>query len=99
MKVVKQILGILSLLCLLQLAYLPASAQCAMCKATVEKSEGGQATFQERAKGLNSGILYLMCIPYIMAGIIAYNWYKNSKKERERKEQVQSVIKSKMSKV
>jgi len=48
---------------------------------------------------LNSGILYLMCIPYIMAGIIAYNWYKNSKKERERKEQVQSVIKSKMSKV
>lgn len=74
-----------------------ASAQCAMCKATVESSEGKQATFQERAKGLNNGILYLMCIPYILAGVIGYYWYQNSKKERDRKDKVQSILRSKMS--
>jgi len=39
----------------------------------------------------------MMCIPYIMAGIIAYFWYRNSKKERERKNEVQRIIRSKMS--
>ncbi|GAB4141757.1 MAG: hypothetical protein Fur0041_16970 [Bacteroidia bacterium] len=39
------------------------SAQCAMCKATVESnnSNGGTA-----AGGINDGIIYLMFIPYIL---------------------------------
>jgi hypothetical protein len=73
------------------------NAQCAMCKATMAKSEGRQATFKERAKGLNAGILYLMTIPYILAGVIGFYWYKSSKKEREKKEYVQRVIRSKVS--
>ncbi len=95
----KQLLGILTFSIVLLASPFCANAQCAMCKATVEKSEGGQATFKERAKGLNTGILYLMCIPYLLAGIIGYYWYKNSKAERDRKDKVQGIIRSKVSKV
>jgi hypothetical protein len=72
-------------------------AQCAMCKATVEKGESTKAPIEQRTKGLNNGILYMMSIPYIMAGVIAFFWYRNSKKERERKNEIQRIIRSKMS--
>jgi hypothetical protein len=39
-------------------------AQCAMCKATAESAS--QSTGGSLAEGLNSGILYLMLIPYIL---------------------------------
>ena len=41
-------------------------AQCAMCKAVLESEAktGGSNV----AAGLNSGILYLMSVPYIMVG-------------------------------
>jgi len=74
-----------------------AQAQCAMCKATVEKGESTKAPIEQRTKGLNNGILYMMSIPYIMAGVIAFFWYRNSKKERERKNEIQRIIRSKMS--
>jgi hypothetical protein len=74
-----------------------AQAQCAMCKATVEKGESTKAPIEQRTKGLNNGILYMMSIPYILAGTIAFFWYRNSKKERERKSEIQRIIRSKMS--
>lgn len=39
-------------------------AQCAMCKATAESAS--QNTGGSLAEGLNSGILYLMLIPYAL---------------------------------
>jgi len=39
-----------------------ADAQCAMCKAIVESDESGNSI----TAGLNSGILYLMSLPYIL---------------------------------
>ncbi len=48
-------------------------AQCAMCKTSVEsdlKSGGSIAT------GLNTGILYLMAIPYIILMIGGYFFFK-----------------------
>jgi uncharacterized membrane protein len=72
-------------------------AQCAMCKATVEKGESTKAPIEQRVKGLNNGILYMMSIPYILAGTVAFFWYRNSRKERERKNEIQRIIKSKMS--
>ncbi len=41
--------------------------QCAMCKANAETSLKNGSTI---AKGLNSGILYLMAIPYLMLAFI-----------------------------
>ena len=55
-------------------------AQCAMCKAVAE-SEQGEGKMQ-MSTGLNSGILYLMSIPYIMgaaAGVWFYLRYKKLK--------------------
>ncbi len=56
-------------------------AQCAMCKATVENGIGENS--EEVAKGLNSGILILMTMPYIIlagiVGLIVYNYKKKQK--------------------
>jgi hypothetical protein len=55
----------------------PASAQCAMCKATVESNiENGGKTV---GRGLNSGILYLMSVPYLVLGGIGFMVYRNWK--------------------
>jgi uncharacterized paraquat-inducible protein A len=54
------------------------SAQCAMCKAALEsKSEEGRNV----GIGINTGILYLMVVPYISFGVLAYMWYRNQKKK------------------
>jgi hypothetical protein len=69
-------------------------AQCAMCKATIKDNvETGQGIGQ----GLNKGILYLMSVPYIIGGFVAFFWYKASKKDRE-KQQFLDKIKAKFSK-
>ncbi len=47
------------------------NAQCAMCRAVLESEEG-----QIAAEGINDGIVYLMAIPYILVGGIAYFIYK-----------------------
>ena len=46
-----------------------------MCRAVLE-SETGQAT----AKGVNDGIVYLMLIPYILMGGLAFVTYRYFKK-------------------
>jgi hypothetical protein len=48
-------------------------AQCAMCKTSVESDlkTGGSI-----GKGLNTGILYLMTIPYIILILGAYFFFK-----------------------
>jgi len=42
-----------------------------MCRAVLESEAG-----QETAKGVNNGIIYLMAIPYILIGGLAYFSYK-----------------------
>jgi hypothetical protein len=54
-----------------------AVAQCAMCKATIEANSTNSGKY---GVGLNTGILYLMSVPYIAAMIIGYFWYRNAKK-------------------
>ena len=44
-----------------------AEAQCAMCKASVESSQGQKNSV---AGGLNTGILYLMAVPYLLIAFI-----------------------------
>ncbi|MFN3403575.1 MAG: hypothetical protein ACK40G_05720 [Cytophagaceae bacterium] len=56
-----------------------AIAQCSMCKATIKENvEKGEGV----GNGINKGILYLMAIPYIAGGTIAYLWYRSSKKNK-----------------
>ena len=50
-------------------------SQCAMCRAVLE-NEAGQTT----AKGVNDGIVYLMLIPYVLIGGLAFFTYLHFKK-------------------
>ncbi|MEY5044353.1 MAG: hypothetical protein RJA19_1580 [Bacteroidota bacterium] len=43
-----------------------AHAQCVMCKAVAEESAGAGGS----GRGLNTAILYLMAVPYILLGIL-----------------------------
>ncbi len=56
------------------------NAQCAMCKATLESN--AQNDKSKIGAGLNTGILYLMIIPYMILGTLGYLWYKNSRKPK-----------------
>jgi hypothetical protein len=55
-------------------------ASCPMCKAAVESNleNGGKDAV---GLGLNSGILYLMAIPYLMVITIGVLWYRAKKKQ------------------
>jgi hypothetical protein len=58
-------------------------AQCPMCKMSAEADlkNGGSD-----GKGLNSGIMYLLSLPYLLLGTITFLWYRN-KMRVERYEQ------------
>lgn len=51
--------------------------QCAMCKATAESNANAGGS---EAAGLNSGILYLMFIPYLLILGIAIAIYRHKRK-------------------
>jgi sugar phosphate permease len=56
------------------LIYTPdALAQCSICNKTVQQMGKGPA------KGFNTGIIYLMLIPYAAIGVVGYRWWKNEK--------------------
>ena len=58
-----------------------AVAQCAMCRSSLENnySNGNPGI----AAGINTGILYLLAIPYIAAMVLGYLWFKSSKNARK----------------
>ena len=54
----------------------PVEAQCPMCRMSAESNlESGGS----EGKGLNNGILYLLSMPYLVVGGIAFFWYRNRK--------------------
>ena len=56
-------------------------AQCAMCRATIENnySNGNPGI----AAGINTGILYLLAMPYLAVIILGYLWFKSTKNGRK----------------
>lgn len=62
----------LLLLVLLLFSGIPATAQCAMCRAVLETQEGGV-----QAEAINDGIVYLMVFPYLLVGVIGYLIYRS----------------------
>lgn len=63
----------------LMLLVLPvlANAQCAMCRAALESSDGNI-----KAEAVNDGIVYLMILPYLLVGLVGYAVYKLRKKKK-----------------
>ena len=52
-------------------------AQCSLCTKTA------QQLGEKPAQGLNSGILYLMMMPFAIVGFIGFRWWKNNKAVEE----------------
>lgn len=62
-----------------------ASAQCAMCRTTLQNnvSQGDPGI----AAGINFGILYLLAAPYLAVGLLGYFWYRSSKRNEAKSAQ------------
>jgi hypothetical protein len=48
------------------------NAQCALCTRTA------QQLGEKPAQGLNSGILYLMLMPFALVSVIGYRWWRGN---------------------
>jgi hypothetical protein len=60
-----------------------AAAQCAMCRMQVENNvSSGESSI---GAGLNKGILFLLTMPYLIFAVIAFFWYRHSRKENEKR--------------
>ena len=57
-------------------------AQCAMCRASVENNVSNGDT--SIGAGLNNGILYLFIMPYLIAGVIGFFWYRAAKRKKQK---------------
>ncbi len=56
-------------------------AQCAMCRTQLEVNvSSGDVGI---AAGLNTGILYLLSLPYLAIMVLGYVWYKHSRNARK----------------
>lgn len=55
-------------------------AQCPMCKMSAESNlkNGGSA-----GKGLNTGILYMLALPYTLVGTLGFIWWRNNRRNEE----------------
>jgi len=52
-------------------------AQCAMCRAAPGSNLGAGG---KTAHKLNTGILYMLSLPYLLVMTLGYIWYRNNKK-------------------
>lgn len=66
-------------------------AQCAMCRGAVESSMGNGRN--NVGVGLNTGIMFLFVMPYLLVGVIGYLWYRNSKRNLNERQFVTSRVK------
>ncbi len=63
-------------------------AQCAMCRATIENNlSNGDVGI---GAGLNFGILYLFVMPYLAISIVGFFWYRHSRQNAKKYEQIKS---------
>lgn len=69
----------MAMLLLATVAFAPeVKAQCSMCTISAEQ---GTKNGNTQGKGLNSGIIYLLAIPYLLASGIGILWYLNYRKK------------------
>lgn len=81
----KYIVNILIVVVLLLLVSPDLAAQCAVCTKT------SMQLGEKPAQGMNSGILYLMFMPFAIVGFIGYRWWKGNKKLEDQEIEQQTV--------
>ncbi|OEK01717.1 hypothetical protein BFP97_09400 [Roseivirga sp. 4D4] len=85
----KRLRIVLLTIAILVLTNVVSFAQCAMCRGSVESTVSAGET--SMASNLNLGILYLFFAPYLLVGLIAYFWYKTSRKNVKKAKGIGSV--------
>ena len=65
-------------------------AQCAMCRGSVQSTMGNGRN--DVGVGLNTGIMYLFVMPYLIFTCIAYLWYKKSRQARDEQRMVAARV-------
>lgn len=70
----KSFLFAVLMITLLSFISLDADAQCAMCKAVAESATDDHGN--HTAGGINSGIIYMMGIPYLLLGFLALVFFR-----------------------
>ncbi|MCG9879522.1 MAG: hypothetical protein MH472_02890 [Bacteroidia bacterium] len=55
-------------------------AQCAMCKSNIEMAREGGGT--NVGNTLNNGIMYLLVLPYAIAAVFGFIYYKKYKEKK-----------------
>ena len=69
--------SLISLLIVFAATATEVAAQCAMCRSTLENNyASGNPGI---AAGINTGILYLLSMPYLAVLIIGYLWFKSTR--------------------
>jgi len=86
----KKLTIIFGFLLLFALSSTDTLAQCAMCRGSVESSMGNGRN--NVGVGLNTGIMYLFVMPYLIVGVIGYLWYRNSKRNQQEREFINARI-------
>lgn len=69
-------------------------AQCAMCRGSVQSTIGNGRN--NVGIGLNTGIAYLFVIPYLSVAVIAWFWYRNSRRELRERQMVAARVRQAM---
>ncbi len=83
----KKIVSLLIVTLLITLSYEVFAQGCPMCKTSLEEARknGSQV-----GNTLNSGILYLLALPYIVASVFGIIWYRNYKAKKNTNTQIHS---------
>jgi hypothetical protein len=77
----KKTLSILFFLACFSLLSPGVFAQCSICAKTVAQMGS------KPAEGFNTGIIYLMFIPYVAIGVVGFKWWQNEKRKAGIEEQ------------
>jgi hypothetical protein len=73
----KRHLSILITITLIVILVIDMSAQCPMCRMSAESNLKAGGT---EGRALNTGILYLLSLPYLAIMVIGFLWFRNRKK-------------------
>jgi len=73
----KSALIILFFLQIMLVSQFTVEAQCSLCTKTAQQMG------EKPAQGMNSGILYLMMMPFAIVGFIGFRWWKQNKAAEE----------------
>jgi hypothetical protein len=63
-------------------AVVPATAQCPLCKNSVESTLKNNPGGRKTGTGLNAGIMVLFFLPYTAAMVVGVLWYSNTRKKK-----------------